>query len=105
MPRMAAAEYDLLIEQGTDYDRLLTLTRQVEGRPRSTSPPAPSAPTSAPTTPATPSCCTTWPRTSPLWTLQLGRLACTSWATCRPGGSGGPAWDLELVDAGRAHLS
>ncbi|MET8006264.1 hypothetical protein [Nonomuraea glycinis] len=30
---MAAAPYDLLIEQGTDYDRVLTLHSQAEGRP------------------------------------------------------------------------
>ncbi|WP_327586960.1 hypothetical protein OHA25_08105 [Nonomuraea sp. NBC_00507] len=30
---MAAASYYLLIEQGTDYDRVLTLRSQAEGRP------------------------------------------------------------------------
>lgn len=33
MRHMAAAVYDLLIEQGTDYQRLLTLTSRAEGRP------------------------------------------------------------------------
>jgi hypothetical protein len=30
---MAAAVYDLVIEQGTDFERLLTLTQETEGDP------------------------------------------------------------------------
>lgn len=33
MPGMAAAPYDLEIEQGTDYERELTITQEVEGSP------------------------------------------------------------------------